>query len=64
MTASPRTKAERREMISDLRSAVEEIGDELSGALDELKELRERIEALREAKAWRVEAIRYLKAEK
>ena len=46
MMTSPKTKAERREAISDLRSAVEEIGDELAGAMDELKEIRDRIEAL------------------
>jgi hypothetical protein len=55
------TKAD-RETASDLKDAIEEIDAELEGALEELKEVRERIEALREGRKWRVEAIRFLKA--
>jgi chromosome segregation ATPase len=56
------TTAEKRETLGDLRDAVVEINDELESALDELKEIKARIEALREQKRWRVEAIKFLKA--
>ena len=56
------TTAEKREALSDLRDAVAEINDDLASAMDELKELHERIANLKADKAWRVEAIRFLKA--
>lgn len=66
---------ETRETLSDLRTAIEEITDEIAGAKDEAKELREqfdremkeiqdRLSALREAKAWRISAIDHIKAGK
>jgi predicted nucleic acid-binding Zn-ribbon protein len=55
------TKAD-RETLTDLRDAVAEINDDLESAMDDLVELKARIEALREQKAWRVEAIKFLKA--
>jgi hypothetical protein len=57
------TKAD-RETLTDLRDAVAEIGDELASKKDELRELLAEIEALKEAKAWRVEAIKFIKAGK
>ena len=41
-----------------------QINDELASKKEELRELLSEIEALKEAKAWRVEAIRFLKATK
>jgi prefoldin subunit 5 len=58
------TKTERRETMSDLKDAIEEIDSDLEGALEELKEIRNRIETLRESRKWRVEAYRSLKASK
>jgi prefoldin subunit 5 len=58
------TKTERKETMSDLKDAIEEIDSELEGALEELKEIRNRIETLRESRKWRVEAYRSLKASK
>jgi chromosome segregation ATPase len=58
------TKAETRETMSDLRDAIEEIDGELESALEELKELKATIEALKEGRKWRVEAYRFLKAGK
>ena len=62
--AEPMTTAGRKETMAELKGAILEIDDELSGALDELKEIRERIEALKEGRRWRVEAYRFLKATK
>jgi predicted nucleic acid-binding Zn-ribbon protein len=63
------TTAEKRETLSDLRDKVEEINSDLDSAKDELadalkavREIRQRIADLREDKAWRVEAIKFLKA--
>jgi predicted nucleic acid-binding Zn-ribbon protein len=57
------TKAD-RETLTDLRDAVAEINDELESAMDDLVELKARIEALREQKRWRVGAIKFIKAGK
>jgi chromosome segregation ATPase len=56
------TTADRREKISDLRDSVAEINDDLESALDEMKELKAKIEALKEQKAWRLGVIKFLKA--
>jgi predicted nucleic acid-binding Zn-ribbon protein len=61
-----------RETLSDLRTAIEEITDEIAGTRDEIKEIREqfardlaelqdRLAGLREQKAWRISAIDHLK---
>ncbi|MGP0070172.1 MAG: hypothetical protein ACLQGP_42060 [Isosphaeraceae bacterium] len=57
----PMTKAERREAMSDLRDAILEINDDLASKRDELRELLAEIDALKEQKAWRVSAYRFLK---
>jgi predicted nucleic acid-binding Zn-ribbon protein len=71
MTTKPMTRVERRETMSDLRDAIEEINSDLDGARDELKdaletlkEIRQRIAGLKEDKAWRVSAYRFLKDQK
>jgi chromosome segregation ATPase len=56
------TAKPRKEQMSELKDAIEEIDVELEGALEELREVRERIANLREDRKWRVEAIRFLKA--
>jgi hypothetical protein len=56
------TSKSRKEHMSDIRDAIEEIDADLEGALEELKEIRQRIADLKEDKRWRVEAYRYLKA--
>jgi septal ring factor EnvC (AmiA/AmiB activator) len=58
------TKAERREKMSDLRDAILEINDDLESKRGDLKDLLAEIEALKEQKAWRVSAYRFLKASK
>jgi predicted nucleic acid-binding Zn-ribbon protein len=58
------TKAERREQMSDLKDAILEINDDLESKREELKELLNEIETLKESKKWRVEAYRFLKAQK
>ena len=62
MTIAPKTKAERKELIADLRDQVAEISDDLAGAMEEYREIRERIETLKEGRRWRLEAIAYLKS--
>jgi chromosome segregation ATPase len=51
-----------REAMAELKDAIEEIDCELEGALEELKEIKERIRNLREDRKWRLEAYRFLKA--
>jgi hypothetical protein len=58
------TTAERRETMTELREAIEEIDGELGSAIYDLGEIRNRIETLREARAWRVAALKDLKASK
>jgi uncharacterized coiled-coil DUF342 family protein len=55
------TKAD-REILTDLKEAVAEISDELASKKDELRELLAEIESLRDQKAWRVSAIKFIKA--
>ena len=54
----------RKETMAELKDAILDIDAELESALDDLKELRNRIETLRESRKWRVEAYRSLKASK
>lgn len=51
-----------RETLTQLREAVDEIDSDLEGAMEEYREIRERIAALREDRRWRLSAIAYLKA--
>jgi hypothetical protein len=60
----PLTKAERREQMGELRDAILEINDDLESKREELKELLNEIDTLKESKKWRVEAFRFLKAQK
>lgn len=59
----PLTRAERREQMGELRDAIIEINDDLESKREELKELKNDIDTLKEAKKWRVEAYRFLKAQ-
>lgn len=56
------SKSQKRQARADLRDAISEINDDLASKLIELAELRREIEGLREAKAWRVEALRALRS--
>lgn len=50
-----------RETREELRDAILELNDDLECALDEYRELKARIEAMREQRAWRIAAYRDLK---
>ncbi len=50
-----------RQTARDLRDAVNDIDADLSSALDELAELRQRIANLKEDRSWRVAALKHLK---
>jgi uncharacterized coiled-coil DUF342 family protein len=56
------TSKTRKEQMSDLRDAIGEISDELAQKREELKELLNEIDTLKEAKAWRVSALKHLRA--
>ena len=58
------TTAETRETMTELRDAILEINDDLAVKKEELRELLNEIETLKEAKAWRVEALKFLKVTK
>jgi predicted nucleic acid-binding Zn-ribbon protein len=61
----PMTAAKsRKEQMSDLKDAILEITDELASKREELRELLDEIETLKEGKKWRVSAYRFLKASK
>jgi predicted nucleic acid-binding Zn-ribbon protein len=55
------SRIERREVREDLRSAIEEIDEELRSKLAEITELRREVEALREGRVWRKEALKALR---
>jgi chorismate mutase len=59
-TAAEKTK--RRETLEGLKDAIEEIDAELIGAVEELREVRERIAGLKADRKWRLEAHRYVRA--
>lgn len=68
MTTASKT---RRDQMVELKDAIEEIDadmdgvrEELKDALEALKEIRQRIANLKEDKAWRVSAWKFLKAQK
>lgn len=56
------TATQKRETLSELKDAIEEIDAELLGAMEELKEVQQRIAGLKADRAWRIEARKYLKS--
>ena len=61
MTIETMSRDQKREAREELRDAITDINEELRSKLDEIRELQAEVEALREAKAWRVEALKALK---
>lgn len=64
MTIETMTPSQRRQAREDLRDAISDLNEDIACKLAELADVKAELEALREQRAWRRDALEALRAAK